>query len=189
MACLLVEAGFTGCAVEGHSEHGHRTKVSDSAWDSPLSVAVTETVSVVPPSGGSVVAVAENAAVRDPAGTFTEVGTVNAGLLAETGTLMPPVGAGAERVRVQVEDAPASSVVALHANADTSTGAIRLKVAVWEALLSVAVTVALWVVVTVPAVAVKVAELAPAATVTEAGTVSNALLSQRATTLPPDGAA
>jgi hypothetical protein len=28
---LLVEAGFTGWAVEGHSEHGHRTKVSDSA--------------------------------------------------------------------------------------------------------------------------------------------------------------
>jgi hypothetical protein len=189
MACLLVEAGFTGWAVEGHREHGHRTKVSDSAWDPPLSVAVTETVSVVPPSGGSVVAVAENVAVGDPAGTFTEVGTVNAGLLAETDTLMPPVGAGAERVRVQVEDAPASSVVVLHANADTSTGAIRLKVAVWEALLSVAVMVALWVVVRAPAVAVKVAELAPAATMTEAGTVSSALLSQRATTLPPDGAA
>jgi hypothetical protein len=34
-----------------------------------------------------------------------------------------------------------------------------------------------------------VAEVAPAATVTEAGTVSEALLSERATTLPPVGAA
>jgi hypothetical protein len=154
-----------------------------------FSVAVTETVSVVPPSGGVAVAVAENVAVQDPAGTFTEVGTVNAGLLAETDTLMPAGGAGAERVRVQVEDEPASSVVALHASAETSTGATRLKVAVWEALFSVAVMVALWVVVTVPAVAVKVAEVAPAATGTEAGTVNDVLLSEIATTLPAGGAA
>src|ERR1017187_9473365 len=154
-----------------------------------FSVAVTETVSVVPPSGGAAVAVTENVAVQDPAGTFTEVGTVNAGLLAETDTLMPAGGAGAERVMVQVEDEPASSVVALHASAETSTGAIRLKVAVWEALFSVAVMVADWVVVRVPAVAVKVAEMAPAATMTEAGTVSKELLSERAATLPPVGAA
>jgi hypothetical protein len=49
--------------------------------------------------------------------------------------------------------------------------------------------VADWVVVRVPAVAAKVAEVAPAATVTEAGTVSEALLSARATTLPPVEAA
>jgi len=181
MACLLVEAGFTGWAVEGHREHGHRTKVSDSAWDPHLSVAVTETVSVVPPSGGSVVAVAENVAVGDPAGTFTEVGTVNAGLLAETDTLMPPVEAGTERVRVQVEDAPASSMVALHVNADTSTGAIRLKVAVWEALLSVAVMLAFCVVLTAPALAVKLALLAPLDTVTEVGIVRLALLLAKVT--------
>jgi hypothetical protein len=41
----------------------------------------------------------------------------------------------------------------------------------------------------VEAVAEKVAEVAPAATVTEAGTVNAALLSDKETTAPPDGAA
>jgi len=133
------------------------------------------------------VAVAENVAVEDPAGTFTEVGTVNAGLLAETDTLMPPVEAGAERVRVQVEDAPASSVVALHVNADTSTGGIRLKVAVCKVPFKVAVMVALWFVVRAPTEAMNVAELAPTDTVTDAGTVSRVLLSDRET-VAPEGA-
>jgi hypothetical protein len=173
--------------VEGHSEHGHRIKVSDSDWDPPLSVAVTETVSVVPPSGGVVVAVAENVAVEDPAGTFTEAGTGNAGLLAETDTLMPPAGAWAERVRVQVEDAPASSVVALHANPETSTGASRLRVVLWEALLSVAVMVAAWVVLMVPRLAANVADALLTGTVTDAGTVSAVLLLESPTVLPPLG--
>src|ERR1035438_2965769 len=108
MACLLVEAGFSGCAVEGHREHGQMINVHYSDWDAPSSVAVTETVSVVPPSGGLVVAVAENVAVADPAGTFTEAGTVNAEPLAETAPMTQPHGAGAERVRVQVAEAPES---------------------------------------------------------------------------------
>jgi hypothetical protein len=44
-------------------------------------------------------------------------------------------------------------------------------------------------VVTVPAVAVKLAEVAPDATVTEAGTVSAALLLERVTVIPPEPAA
>jgi hypothetical protein len=135
-----------------------------------------------------VVAVAANVAVDDAAGTGTEAGTVSAGLLTETGTVTPPVGAGAERVRVQVEDAPASRVVELHANVETTTAATKLKVAVLEAPFNVAVMVAGWVVVGLPAVAVNVAEAAAAATVTEAGTVSKALLSDRTTTVPPAGA-
>src|ERR1039457_1743594 len=99
IACALVEAGFTGCAVEGHREHGQMSKVNVSDWDMPSSVAVTETVSVVPPSGGLVVAVAENVAVADPARTFTEAGTVNAELLAETDTVPSPVAQGAQRDR------------------------------------------------------------------------------------------
>lgn len=185
---MLVEAGFTGWAVEGHSEHGQRSKVNDCAWDKPWSVAVTETVSVVPPSGTVAVAVAMNLAPEDPARTLTVAGTINAGLLAETATASPPVGAGPERVSVQAAELPAVSVGALQANAETSTGASRLKVALWGVLLSVAVTVAAWVDLGMPAVAAKVAEMAPAATVTEAGTVSKALLSPRATMLPPVGA-
>lgn len=44
-------------------------------------------------------------------------------------------------------------------------------------------------VINVPAVAVKVAEVAPDATVTEAGTVSAPTLLESATVIPPDPAA
>ncbi|HWB99180.1 MAG TPA: hypothetical protein VG672_20870 [Bryobacteraceae bacterium] len=53
----------------------------------------------------------------------------------------------------------------------------------------VAVMVTVWLVVTALEAAVKVAELAPAATVTEEGRLRAALLSARVTTEPPDGAA
>jgi hypothetical protein len=49
--------------------------------------------------------------------------------------------------------------------------------------------VADWLDETVPAVAVKVAEEAPLATVTEAGTEITAVLSEIATARPPEGAA
>src|ERR1017187_5303702 len=100
MACLLVEAGFSGCAVEGHREHGQMINVNDSDWDAPSSVAVTETASVDSPPDGSVVAVAENVAVADPAGTFTEAGTFNAEPLAQPATMPPPAGAGGVIVSV-----------------------------------------------------------------------------------------
>ena len=51
-----------------------------------------------------------------------------------------------------------------------------------------AVTIALWFVVKVPAVAVKVAAVAPAATVTDTGTVSAAILLDNEITAPPVGA-
>lgn len=50
-------------------------------------------------------------------------------------------------------------------------------------------TVALWLLATVPVVAAKVAEVAPAATVTEAGTVSTVLVFVSVTAAPPVGAA
>lgn len=50
-------------------------------------------------------------------------------------------------------------------------------------------TVAVWLLVIVPAVAVKVAVVAPEATVTEAGTLTAALLLESDTTAPPVGAA
>jgi hypothetical protein len=135
------------------------------------------------------VAVTSKPAVDDPAGTFTEAGTVSAELSAETDTMTPPAEAGLERVRVQVEEAPASRFVDLHVNEETSTAASRSTVAVWEAPFSVAEMVADWGEVGLPAVALKVAEAAAAATVTEAGTVSKALLSDSATIVPPVGAA
>jgi len=52
----------------------------------------------------------------------------------------------------------------------------------------VAVTTAVWLLVTVPAVAVKLAVLDPLATVTVPGTVSVATLLDSATVTPPDPA-
>lgn len=60
---------------------------------------------------------------------------------------------------------------------------------VWAPLPSVAVTAAFWVAVTVPAVAVKVAELEAAGTVTDAGTVRAELADDKVTAEPPLGAA
>ena len=90
---------------------------------------------------------------------------------------------------VQVLAAPEFTLLGLQASAVTSMGATRVKLVDWEDAFKVAVTVALWVVVRVPAVAVKVPEEALAATVTDAGRVSNGLLSESATVLPPAGVA
>jgi hypothetical protein len=90
---------------------------------------------------------------------------------------------------VQVLEALESIVMGLQARADTSTGATRLKVALWEAPFRVAVMVADWAVVIVPTVALKVIEALFAGTVTDTGTVSAALLLESPTVLPPLGAA
>jgi hypothetical protein len=67
-------------------------------------------------------------------------------------------------------------------------GVARLMLAVWETPLRVAVTIALCALEMVPAVAVKEAVVAPAATVTEPGVVNAELLSEMVTTEPPLGA-
>jgi hypothetical protein len=84
---------------------------------------------------------------------------------------------------------PGAIVPGSHASDETSTGAARLRVTVCEPLFRLAVTVTLWLVVTFPAVAAKEAEVEPAATGTEAGTVSRVLLSDSVTPLPAGGAA
>ena len=68
-------------------------------------------------------------------------------------------------------------------------GATRLKVAVWKVPLRLAVMVADWLVVMVPTVALKVAEVLLAGTATDAETGSAGLLLESATVLPPVGAA
>jgi len=88
-----------------------------------------------------------------------------------------------------VVDAPEFTLLGLHASAETRVGAIRLNVAVLEEPLSVAVTVADWFVVMVATVAVNVAAVLLAGTVTDAATGSAVLLLESATVLPPVGAA
>ena len=90
---------------------------------------------------------------------------------------------------VQAVEAPELMLVGLQARAETWVGATRLKVAVWDEPLRVAVTVAVWVVVMVPRLAVKVAEELLAGTATDAGTVNTVLLLESPTVLPPEPAA
>ena len=87
-------------------------------------------------------AVALNVAVVAPAVTVTDAGTVSEALLLASVTLDPPVGAVWVRVTVQVLTAFCPRLVGLQARVDTSTGARRLIVAVFELLPRVAVTVA-----------------------------------------------
>jgi hypothetical protein len=92
-------------------------------------------------------------------------------------------------VTVHVLAAPELTLVGVQARAETRVGATRLKVVLWEAPFRTAVIVADWVVVMLPAVALKVVEVLLAGTVTDAGTVSAALLLESPTVLPPAGAA
>ena len=123
------------------------------------------------------------------AATVTEAGTVSRELLSASATTLPPVGAAWFRVTVQVVAAPELTLVGLQVSAVTSMGATRVRLVDCVEAFKVAVTVAGWVVVRVPAVAAKVAEVALAATGTEVGTVNEGLLSEIATTLPAGGAA
>src|ERR1700710_646593 len=121
-------------------------------------------------------AVAVKVAVALPEATVTEAGTVSAaGTLSETVTEVAAV-AVADRVTVQVLAAPDAREVGAQASEETVrvVGAVRLMEEVLELPLRVAVTMAVWLVVMVPAVAVKVAVALPEVTVTEAGTVSAA---------------
>ena len=81
------------------------------------------------------------------------------------------------------------TLVGLQASVETRVGATRLRVALCELPLKEAVTVAVCVVVMVPRLAVKVAEVLLAGTVTDAGTVNVVLSLESPTILPPDGAA
>lgn len=134
-------------------------------------------------------AVAAKVPVVAPAATVTEAGTVNKGLLLDSGMATPPEGAAPDKVTVQVEFPAVPRLDWLQPRELSTTGAVSDRVAVWVLLLYVAVTVADPLLLIVPAVAVKVVVVAPAATVTEAGTVSNPLLLDSVIAAPPLGAA
>jgi hypothetical protein len=162
--------------------------VTEAVRELPFKVAVTVTAWLVV----TVPAVAVKLAVVAPAATVAAAGTVSAALLSEIATAVPPAGAACDMVTVQVELAPEAMLDGAHANDDTvgtTTGAVTVTEAVLELPFRVAVTVTAWLVVTVPAVAVKLAVMAPAATVADDGTVNAALLSEIATAVPPAGAA
>ncbi len=116
-------------------------------------------------------AVAVKAAVVEPAATVTESGATSSALLLDIETVAPPVGAALESVTVQLVLPPDPNVVGLQAKAETKTGATRAMVVLCDWPFKVARMVALRSVGIVPVVALKVAEVAPAGTVTLAGAV------------------
>ncbi|MFZ1147688.1 MAG: hypothetical protein WB359_23775, partial [Bryobacteraceae bacterium] len=77
----------------------------------------------------------------------------------------------------------------VHVTRLTIVGAASRIDAVCELPLYVAVTTAVWLVVMAPAVAVKLAEVEPEATLTEAGTVNAVTLLESVTVMPPVPAA
>ena len=134
-------------------------------------------------------AVAVKVVLVAPAATVTAAGTVSSVLLLDSETAAPPERAGWVVVMVQELVALWPRVVGVQATEDTSTGASRLIEVVCELLLKLAVMVALELEpMEAAALAVKVALVAPAATVTEAGTVSRVLLLESETEAPPDRA-
>jgi hypothetical protein len=91
-------------------------------------------------------------------------------------------------VTVQVLALPEVRLDGLHCREAKASGVADGRIvseAVCVLLPSEAVITAVWVVVTVPAVAVKLAEAAPAATVTEAGTLRAVLLLESAIAMAP----
>lgn len=129
-------------------------------------------------------------AVVAPPGTVTTPGTPRAAVLLDSITAAPPDPAEFESVTTQVETPPEARVVGAHASDIKAGGAeSSVKDCVWELPFTDAVTAAVWLVEMVPAAAVKFADAAPDATVTEAGTVSAALLLERATVTPAAPAA
>ena len=145
--------------------------------DALLSVAVI----VADPLEMIVPAAAVKVAVVAFAATVTEAGVVKAALLEESETAVPPAGAELESVTVQVLFELDARVVGTHWTDERLTGAWRVMVAVLEVLLRVAVTVADPPEAIVPAVAVKLAVVELAGTLTDAGTVKDALLDERET--------
>ncbi len=90
---------------------------------------------------------------------------------------------------MQVVLAPELTLVGLQAREETKVEETRFTVVLWDAPFKIAVIVAVWLVVIVPTVALKVVEVLPEGTVTEAATGSALLLLESPTVLPPLGAA
>jgi hypothetical protein len=135
-------------------------------------------------------AVAVNLVEMAPAGIVADAaGMRSSRLLLDKDTAVPPVGAGLPRVIAQVVVPPLLKLVGVQARELGSAGASKLTLAVCDVPFKVAVNVAVWLLAIVPAVAVDVAEVDPAATVTEAGAGRSLLLLDSVIVAPPEGAA
>ena len=128
--------------------------------------------------------------VFEPAATVTEAGTATTELLLARLIANPPVGAAAFSVTVQLS-VPAPAIEPLAQVSALNTGPLALSCSekVLATLLALAVNVTVCAEPTAETVAVKLPVFDPAATVTEAGTVTAELLLAKLTANPPLGAA
>ena len=136
-----------------------------------------------------VVVVIVNVADVAPAGIVTDATTLARVALLLRRVTVVAVAAARLRVTVPVEETPPRTDVGFKLNALNVAGAVLMvNVAVLVTIPAVAVIVADVAALTAAVVTVNVAVDAPAATVTLAGTVADALLLERLTTIPPVGA-
>lgn len=146
--------------------------VNATDFVTPLRVAVTLGFWL----DATVAAVTVNVALVAPDATRTEAGTVKADVMLLARATVAPLPPGAEeRVTVQVVDADEASVVFAQAsddNEDVPGLWVRDRFVLALAPFRVPVTVAVWLVVKEPAVALNVAVEPPAGTVTVEGTVT-----------------
>lgn len=136
----------------------------------------------------NVPAVAVKVAKVCPASTATDAGIVSRAWGSVRWTVTPATVFRLS-LTAQLVEAPDASVEGLQPSELIAILDATRSVTCWEAPFSVAVSVADWPPSAIPpAVAVKVAEELPAATMAEAGTVRAALLLDNETVTPPEGA-
>lgn len=149
----------------------------------PFDVPVTVTVSSVPTS----FVVKEKVTEVLPPSTLTVAGMVALAEFFARVTTMPAAAAGPLRVTVPVEASPPVTAEGLNVM-EATTGGKMPRVAVWLTAPAAAVTVAVVFAATIDVVTVNVPLVAPAATVTLAGTCADALFDEVVTEKPPAGA-
>jgi hypothetical protein len=138
------------------------------------------------------VVLALNVAVREPAATVTDGGSVSAEDVPASVTAAPPCGAPALRVTVQLKEAPETTgvvgqVSALNTAADDS--GVTVTVVVAFVALSEAVIVTLWLLVTIAAAAENAPDVLPAGMFTDPGIAMLLVVGVSDTMAPPAGAA
>ncbi|MBK9170132.1 MAG: hypothetical protein IPM24_22085 [Bryobacterales bacterium] len=124
-----------------------------------------------------------------PASTVTVDGTLRSPPPLVMPTTAPPAGAGCESVTVHVAEAGVASDDGAQLRPESDSADARETDAVTVVPPAVADTVAEEALVTIPACAVKLADIAPGATAVEAGTLRSVEFEARVTVSPPAGAA
>ena len=124
-----------------------------------------------------------------PDAIATEAGTVSNPLLLESAIVTPDDGAAPDTVTVHVDAPPPVRLAGAHISEVNVAWGTKAMDVPCELPLKDAVTLAVKLLVIVPAAAIKVALEAPAATVTDTGTVSRAWSLESETIDPPFPAA